>query len=162
MSIDTLKEDLDQVVKAAPTGALVTGVDVAAFLTDNLLPLLQAFCGELSEQDACIEDLVSKSAEVLHTDSAAVFAGIIASGVAIAAELRTRAGNDRRLLAMIKEFGDLALEGKELLEDIVIPDDEDDDDDEEDEATPSGDAPDDIEKTAERAPAPWDAPKASE
>jgi hypothetical protein len=139
MSIETLKTEIKAVVAAAPSGVLVTAPDLADYLRNNLLPLLEAVVTEVSEQDESIADLVEKASEILHTDSGSVFAALITAGRAIAAELRTRAGNDKRLLTMIKEFGELAEEGESILEDIVIPDTEDDDD--EPEETPETPAP---------------------
>lgn len=127
MSIEQLKTDLKSVIEAIPA----MGSDLPDYLRNNLLPLFEAVVAELGEQDEAIADLVQGASEVLHTESAGVFAAIIVSGRALAAELRTRAGNDHRLLALVKEFGELADQGEEILNDIVIPDvDEDEDPDE--------------------------------
>ncbi len=130
MSMETLMADLAEITKSA--GALTSGPDVAAFMQANLLPWLSSFTEEVSEMDEAIEDIVHESPEVLHTESGAVFAAIITSGLQIATELATRAGQDQRLLAIIREFRKACVQGKDLLEEIVIPDDPDDDDDDDD------------------------------
>ena len=132
MSIETLKHDLKQITERA--AAMSTGAEVAAFLRDELLSWLDSLIDEVGEMDASIEDVVHQSVDVLHEESAQVFAGIITSGTVIAAELQTRVGNDRRLLEVIREFRVLTKQGTEILNEIVIPDDDgDDEDDNEDE-----------------------------
>ncbi len=126
MSIETLKLDLKQITEQAQI--VSTGPEVAAFLQNNLLPWFESLIEEVSEMDDSIEDVVHQSVDVLHEDSAEVFAGIIASGTIIASELQTRVGNDARLLAVIREWRALAKQGTEILDEIVIPDDEDGDD----------------------------------
>lgn len=138
MSIDKLREDLAEVTKRVPTGPLVTAADIGTFLHDDFLPLVESMVAESSEQDEVIGDLVRKTSEVLHTESAGVFAAIIEAGKVLVGELRTRVGNDRRVLTLIKEWTELAAAGEEILQEIVIPDDEDEDDEDSDE---SGDAP---------------------
>ncbi len=128
MSIEQLREDLKQITGAA--GGMAGDIGVASFLQDNLLPWLESLTHEVSEMDGAIEDLVHESADVLHSENAAVFAGIIAGGLAIAAELTTRIGNDQRLLAVVRDFRQLAVQGREILEEIVIPDEDEDEDEE--------------------------------
>lgn len=143
MSIEQLKADLKEVMAAAPSGALVTAEEVAAFQRNNLLPLLETMFDEVGEMDDTIEDLVHRSADVLHVESAAVFAGIIEGAALLVAELKTRVGDDRRLLKAIREWSELAKQGQELLEEITILDPEDDEeegDEEPDEPAPTGPA----------------------
>ena len=125
MSIETLKQDLQQVTAAI---ASTTLIDFSTFMQSQLLPWLESLVDEVSEMDESIEDLVHQSVEVLHTESAEVFAGLIAGGAMIATELLTRAGDDKRLIAMVKEWRALATQGKAILEEIVIPDDEEEPD----------------------------------
>lgn len=124
MSIEQLQDDLKQVIGAVPSGPLVTAPEIAAYLKNNLLPLVESTVDELAEVDGSVGDLVTQAQDVLHEDSAQVFAGIIASGKVLISELRTRIGNDHRLLKAIKEWEELAKEGAQLLDDITIPDDE--------------------------------------
>jgi len=132
MSIEQLQQDLTQIMGRLLANPPTTTADLVLFLSDNLLPWLQSQAEELGEMDEAIEDVVHQSVDVLHPESGEVFAGIITSGTAIAAELATRAGNDARLLKVIKEFRTLAARGTQLLEEIVLEDDEDDDEDDED------------------------------
>lgn len=141
MSIAQLKQDLTQITEAATASNL----DPAAYMRDNLLPWMESLVNEVNEMDGAIEDLVHESADVLHEENGAVFAGIIAGGLALATELAQRAGNDPRLIKIIREYRDLAKQGSAILEEIVLPDDEDDEEGEaegdDDEAPEDGKSP---------------------
>jgi hypothetical protein len=130
MSIRQSKTDLQQIVTELTSTPPATALELTSFLQDNLLPWLEALTHEVGEMDQVIEDLVHESVDVLHSDNAAVFAGVIAGGLALATELATRIGGDQRLLAVIRDFRQLAVQAKEILEEIVIPDDEEEEEDE--------------------------------
>ncbi len=140
MSIEQVQADLKEIMGRLLAEPPTSTPEVVIFLRDNLLPWLQSAAEEWGEMDEAIEDIVHQSVDVLHSESGAVFAGIITSGLAIATELATRAGQDQRLLRVIKEFRALAAQGKQILEEIVL--EEDDDDDEGDD---EGEADDDDE-----------------
>lgn len=128
MSIEQLQEDLKALASRIPTGPLVTPAELAAYLKNDLVPFLSAVTTELEEVDGSVADLVQRAAEVLHEESAAVFAGIITSGAVLIAELKTRIGSDRRLQEAIKEWESLAKEGTQILEEITFPYEPEDDD----------------------------------
>jgi hypothetical protein len=136
-----------------PIGPTTTALEVGSFLRDELLPFAETLVGEIGEMDEAIDDLVHQTPDVLHTESATVFASVLAAGSAIAAELRTRAGNDARLLRALREFDALVKEAKVILDDIVISDtDEEVGDDEatddvadDDETTETNEANQDLE-----------------
>lgn len=127
MSIETLKQDLrDNVAhlnSIDPTAPALMG-----HLQNSLWPFLESLCEELDEMDESLEDVVHQSADVLHTDTAEVFAAIIAGGAVVAAELRKRVGNDAKLLAVIKEFNENLAQGREILAEITLPDAEGEED----------------------------------
>lgn len=135
MSMEQLKTDWDLVKQAAAekfgkTPALATANEIAQFMSGDLLPWMDAFLEEVAEIDESVGDIVLKQEDVLHEDNAEIFAGIIASGrVLIGKELRSRCGNDRRLLKAIDEWMALSQDGEAILEDITIPDPEPDDGD---------------------------------
>ena len=140
MSIETLKQDLKQVTLAIQKdalGPLVSAEDLAKFLRDNLLPWLEAAAEEVGEMDESIEDLVHQTPDVLHTDSSELFASVIAGGILLVNELRTRVGNDGRLLKLIREWTVQAKQAGELLEDITIPDEDGEEEGDEVPATPT-------------------------
>jgi hypothetical protein len=125
MSIEQLREDLTQVAARIPSGPLTSAAELAAYIKNDLVPFIGSAVDEIEEIDESVGDLVNQTPDALHEETAAVFAGIIASGSVLAGELRARAGNDQRLLALLKEWGKLAEKGKELLDDITIPDEVD-------------------------------------
>jgi hypothetical protein len=141
MSLEQSKTDLKQIVSALTSTPPTTALEVTSFLQDNLLPWLEALTNEVGEMDQAIEDLVHESVDVLHSENGAVFAGVVAGGLALATELATRIGNDQRLLAVIRDFRQLAGQAKEILEEIVIPDDEDDEEDDDEDETPGEPTP---------------------
>lgn len=130
MSIETLKSDLDDIVKSA-NELQQPQPDVFAWLTNHLLPWTQSLTEEVAEMDKAIQDLVDESVDVLHSDSAELFARIIAGGAKMAAELRTRVGDDRRVLKEVADYVALLGQGKSLLEEIYIADDEEEEEGEE-------------------------------
>lgn len=129
MSIETLKEDAKRVIAALPTGITVTADQLSAFMRDNLLPLAESLIEEIGEVDGVVDDLVHQTQEVLHDESAEVFAGIITGGEVLVTELRTRCGNDQRILTLIRAWLELAKRGKQILEDVVVPEEYEDDED---------------------------------
>lgn len=146
MSIEQLKADWDMVKQRAAekfkTPALTTSSEIAQFMTEDFLPWTEAFLDEVAEIDESVGDLVVKQEDVLHEDSAEVFAGLITSGrVLIGTELRARCGNDRRLLKAIDEWMSLSQDGEAILNDVTIPDPDDED--------PPAAEPDDPESTGE-------------
>jgi hypothetical protein len=133
MSIETLKDDLKAVISALPSGPLTTAADMAGYLKNNLLPLIETVVNEMEEMDGSIEDLVVHGQDVIHEETAAVFMGLITSGMTMAKELEdlaAKTGDSKRLQPLIKEWRELAEQGAELLEDITIPDPDADDPDE--------------------------------
>lgn len=142
MSIEQLQADLEQVATACPTGPLVSAPDVADFLRNNLIPFIAAHVGETSEMDEAIDNLVHQEPDILHEETAGVFASIITSGRVLADELYKRIGTDQRLRALIKEYRDLAAKGSEILDEITVMDPEDPEEEEPaKEATPEVEAP---------------------
>lgn len=122
MSIEQLQKDLSTVTSKCP-GDLGAIPD---YLHNFLLPFLESTVEELSAVDEVVYGLVHDAEDILHEESGAVFAGIITSGMAICTELAQRAGNDPRILKLVREFRDLAKQGKEILEEIVMVDDAED------------------------------------
>lgn len=149
MSLQELESDLKSLGEKLRMDPPASAAGVVLFLQNELVPWLQDLTKETVEIDESVEDLVHGSAEILHEESGAVFAGIIASGLAIATELAQRAGNDQRILKIIREFRQIAKEGSDILDEIVIPDPEDGDDEAEgDEGDEGDDAKDADDKPA--------------
>lgn len=143
MSIDQLKTDLEAITASigSATGIPDHG-SWASWVRNELLPYLESQVNEMAAMDESIGDIFHQSEDVLHTDSAAVFAAVIASGMVLGAELKTRIGGDRRLLRAIEEFEKVARHAQELLGEITIVDaDEEEDEEEDEEAAPAPDVP---------------------
>lgn len=136
MSIDSLQADLKGIIVSAPKFSPLEGdysEKVDNFLHNQLLPYLENQVGEMVEQDNAIYALVHQTEDILHTENAALFMGLIEAAEQLVGELRTRVGNDHRILGLITAWKRLALQAKEVIEDIGVPDDDDDPDVEEDE-----------------------------
>jgi hypothetical protein len=146
VSSESLAADISACLASAKSlSALSSMSDVVDHLKSTLWPMLEAIVNEHVELDAVVGDLYEHSEDILQMETAKVFAAVIASGLVLAEELRTRVGNDKRLLAAIGEFKAKANEAREILEEITIPDDpeddteEDDEDGDDDEGTPDDD-----------------------
>ena len=128
MSIEQLKTDLKGISDSLATHPPNSVTAMVTFLQDSLMPWLEASTDEQQEMDENIEDLVHQSADILHQDSADVLATVVAGGLALAAELGKRVGNDAKWLRAIKEYKAVADRAQEILEDATIVDDEEEDD----------------------------------
>lgn len=146
MSIEQLKSDTAEVVKALPSGPLTSAADVAAYMKNNFLPLFGDLVTELEEMDATIADLVSGAPDILHQESATLFLALIEGAAKIIAELRGKLSQhgieiEPPIAKAMKEWDDLATDGRRTLEEVTFIDpdedpdpagDQDDDDDQED------------------------------
>jgi hypothetical protein len=132
MSIESLKQDFATIVMTSAPRATperpVEAADIAAFLNNNLLPWLENATEELGGIDEVVEDLVHQTPDVLHTENAELFAGLIVAGRVLMAELKARIGTDQRVGNLIKEWNALANEAMTVIDEILIPDEEDDED----------------------------------
>lgn len=120
MPIDQLKNDLTDVIKACPSGPLTSAADLASYMQRELLPAMSLMVDEISEMDDVIESLVHRSDDILHEESATLFAALVESGSKIAAELRGRLAPTDPCHLLIKEFVGIAKEASELLDEITI------------------------------------------
>ncbi len=148
MSIETLKQDLKENL-ASLASIEATPEALKAHLQNSLWPFFEAALDEMDEIDGAVQDMLEEMPDMIHEETAEVFAQIITKGIALMAELRKRAGNDPRILKLVKEWSELAAQGTEILEETTLPDGEDDEDEDEDE----GDEPDEGPATATAEPA---------
>lgn len=127
MSIETLKQDLKQI-----GDALKEQPDPIDYLRNNLVPFLESVISEISEIDESVEDVIHQSVDILHAESGAVFAGIIEGAQVLVNELKAVAASNQRVQGLIKDWNELADQGRAILDEVVIGDDEDDDEDSDD------------------------------
>jgi hypothetical protein len=132
-----LKKNGDNLSRMGP---LTTTGDLVSFLRDTLWPTIEALVDETAEIDGCVEDILHGAEDILQSETAQLFAGLIVGGVALVAELKKRLRPDEtKLLAAIGEFEQLAGVAREALEEITVPEAESADGD--DETEPDADAP---------------------
>lgn len=122
MSIQQLQSDLEEVKKALPTGQLVSSQEVMDFLKHNLVPLIESHVNETAEIDEAVHDLVTHEADILHEETAGVFASLVVSGRELAKQLMSRAGKDPQIAALCKEHLDLCEQAEEILDEITVDD----------------------------------------
>lgn len=127
MSMEQLMGDLAENSKEiARLGPESTVADVVKLLQATLWPSLVALAEQTAEIDGCVEDLVEGAEDILQPETAQVFAGIIAGGTVLVAELKKRLKpEDAKILSAIGEFEKLCELGKEALEEITIPETDD-------------------------------------
>ncbi len=118
MGIEQLKEDLEGVVSRCPSGPLTTAAEMAKYQKDDLLPILSGILEEISDMDAALGAVVEQSEDLLHEESAAVFAGIIESGRLLAKEIQSRPVTPE-LQKLVEQFLAQADEGEALLDEIT-------------------------------------------
>lgn len=133
MSIETLQSDLKEIIARAKPGPgpETRGADAAwSFITNDLLPWMETLTDEIGQMDEAVYAAVQGTEDVLHSDSAELIVGLIASGAVLIRELETRIGNDQRVLALIREYKTISKEVSSLVEEITIPDEPDEEPDE--------------------------------
>jgi hypothetical protein len=117
-----LKENGLELAKLGPES---TPADIVAFLQMTFWPSVVALAEQTEEIDGCVEDILHAQEDILQPETAQVFAGIIAGGLVLVAELKKRLkAEDTKIMAAIGEFEQLCARGEEALEEITIPDDE--------------------------------------
>ena len=145
MSMETLRIDLKSITEAAPKFSPVESDYVErldGFIHNQLLPWMDNQVTEMEAQDDAVYALVHQTEDILHSENAALFMSIIETAEQlIGAELRTRVGNDQRILNLIGAWKKLAAQGREVLEDIVIPDEEYEEEDEEEDDDDTEESP---------------------
>jgi hypothetical protein len=126
MSIETLKADLQSIIKSTAFGSTENVetflINVRSLITDQLFPWLENVANEIGELDETVEDIVHQTAEVLHSDTSDMFAAVIAGAAPLMLELEKRAAGEPGVLNAIKEWRELANEASQVLDDITIPD----------------------------------------
>lgn len=124
MSIESLKSDYEAIKRILKQmDGLTTVADLVNYLKYNLVPFVGAQNRELEEQASDISDMIDNAQDILHEESAELLAAIIQGARALIADLEPRLGpGDDAQRQAIKEWGSLAEQGEELLEEITIPD----------------------------------------
>lgn len=126
--IEQLKQDLSDMIKRMPDGPLVSAADMRKYMADDMLPFLVTLVDEVGEMDDTIDTLAHQSEDILHSESAAVFAGLIVAGRTLMAELKKRAAKEPELLAQIGAWSALSEQAERLLEDITLEEEEEESD----------------------------------
>lgn len=110
----------------ARLGPETSAAEVVTFLKTTLWPSLVALAEQTEEIDGCVEDILHAQEDILQPETAQVFAGIIAGGLVLVAELKKRLKpEDTKIMAAVGEFEQLCVQGQEALEEITIPDADD-------------------------------------
>lgn len=131
MTMEQLMGDLAENGKAVASLTSESSMaDVVALLKMTLWPSLVALAEQTEEIDGCVEDMLHAQEDILQPETAKVFAGIIASGLVLVAELKRRLKPEEgKILAAATEFERLCRQGEQALEEITIPEVDDDEDD---------------------------------
>ena len=158
MSTETLRADLQACMneaKALADNPELTPHAVCKHLNDTLWPLLSNVVEEVADIDETVSDMYEHAEDILQPDTGAQLLAVIAGAEILVGELKTRVGNDARLLAAIKEWSAKAAESKQAITDITITteeEDDDDDDGDDDDDDGDDDAPDDDQGEGDDAP----------
>lgn len=131
MSTETLQADLIQCVNEGKALAANTDLGLADFvkhLNDTLWPMLANVVEEIADIDETVSDMYEHAEDILQPETGDHLLAVIAGAEVLVAELKTRVGNDARLLLAIKEWAVKSAEAKQAITDITIATEEEDDD----------------------------------
>lgn len=142
MSIEQLRKDMKESTEALARLATTPGVpptaeSLASFIHLTMWPTMEAVVDELSDVDGCVEDLLNSSEDILQPETAELFAALVVSGRAVAAELSKRltvSPADAETRKLVEGFLELSKAAEAAISEITVPEDEDDDEDDEDDA----------------------------
>ena len=111
---------------------LATGMppEVATYFNETLWPYLESLAEETAELERDLAIEIAESDDILHEETAAVFAAVIELGKRMADLLRQQATGPVKEL--VDAFDQIAPQATAILTDITIADNDDDDDDDED------------------------------
>lgn len=134
MALDDLQRDLKlNTEEAKSLLAQHQGDPLLGHIVNTLWPFQEAVLEELNEMADALDAAVQQSDDLLHGETAGVFAAVILGATRMADEL------DKRLLPSETEFRadlvkirTLLTEASVILEEITVPDDEDDEEDDDD------------------------------
>lgn len=132
---DNLRADLSGCMaeaKALAANPEATIADVLKHLNDTFWPMVSNVVDEVCDIDESVSAMYEQAEDTLQPDTSAQLQGVIAGAQILVAELKTRVGNDARLLAAIKEWNAKAVEALEDIQEITVtpdPDEEEEDDD---------------------------------
>lgn len=152
MSIETLKADAKAVGDQldAMNSALTTAPELCDFLKNNLIPLQQSIVAEMAEMDDTVRDVYEGADDILQPETGELLAAVVVGAMGIITQLKAKLDKaniaDRKALAAIKEWEEIAKEAAATIEEITIPDDGDEDEDGEDEEEGDGDGEKDDEE----------------
>jgi hypothetical protein len=122
MTMEQLLSDLEQNGKdLAKLGPNSSTAEVVAFLQMTLWPSVVALAEQTEEIDGCVADILEAHEDILQPETAQVFAGIIAGGMVLVAELKKRLKpEESKILQAVDEFEKLCAHGSEALAEITI------------------------------------------
>lgn len=119
--IEQLKADVEGIQLRADAATDTSAEGAWAFIRQEIVPFLAALTKEVADIDTVLQEMVEEMPDSLQPETAAVFAGIIASGKVIAAELGKRIGNtEPRISQMLREFRGNLDKGAKILDEITV------------------------------------------
>lgn len=129
----TLIADLDANEALAKSLNVVSTVgDVVAHIQHVLWPYLRSLVEETLDIDATVHDLVHETDDVLHPETAKIFAGLVVGVEGLVSHFLPTIdkAKDPKIHAGLVQLRALARKAAEILEEITMPEvDEDEDDD---------------------------------
>lgn len=118
MSLDELRADLKRNI--AEAGKLTTVAEIRDHLVHTLYPTIEAVVEITEEIDDAVGEMVDQTEDYLQAPTAAVFAALIQSSVAISDELRSRAAGDELLSKRLDAHDQLCQQAMVALGEITM------------------------------------------
>lgn len=138
MTMEALESDFEEIKSATKSlGPLTSTHELVTFLKTQLVPFIEAHVAETTEIDGCVSDLMDRTEDILHPETAQVFAAAFAVSRAVAAKLlevvpKGEDGkvSDPQVHKLLQQWEAFTVGAERMLEEITIPDAEEDDEDE--------------------------------
>lgn len=135
MTVESLKADLQSNLQTLTTmGPLTSSADIVLHLKNTLWPFVESLVTEVEEQDECIENLLNGAEEIIHPETAKVFANVIVAGLGIAKALEDQSPGNAAVKRAVDAFRGMCKVAQETLEEVTVLEDPDDEDEDEDSA----------------------------
>lgn len=118
MSLDELRADLKRNI--AEAGRLTTVAELRDHLVNTLWPTIEAIVEVTEEIDDAVGEMVDQVEDYLQAPTAAIFAALVQSSVAISDELRQRAPGDELLCKRLDAHDQICQQAMVALGEITM------------------------------------------
>lgn len=132
MSLDELHDDIKR--NRAEAKRCKTFEELRDHVANTLWPYQEAKLEVVEEIDDAVGEMVERTEDYLHPETAAVFATLASASLELSGELRKRAAGDELLTKKLDALDALCSQAMAMLGEITMVSDEEGDDEDDDKA----------------------------